>query len=293
MLLGGLNDQYKTMYEQSADVVRKHLLFRPLVTDGRNLLLSGTASISGPKGAVKLRLQPEGTHLTCFAGGMFAIGAKIFGLEADMDIAAQLTDGCVWAYESTATGIMPEIFHAVPCKDKKHCPWNETAWFDAIDPYPGFREQRPKLQVQPSSSPTKAQSLPKPLEIKSKPVLEYNPLDDPFKKAKRQLAEASLSPEGASPTPQESNTAVESAVATQTDSVVAPIYTPPPLPSHEEYAKGRIQSERLPPGFSKIISKKYILRFAALQFGVVNDPLIACTKAGGHRISVYHVEDDW
>ncbi|KAI9723721.1 MAG: hypothetical protein M1812_001021 [Candelaria pacifica] len=265
MLLGGLNEQYKTMYKQSVDVVREQLLFRPLVREDRKMLLSGTASMTGPKGAAVLKLQPEGTHLTCFAGGMFAIGAKIFGLESDMDIAAQLTEGCVWAYESTGTGIMPEIFHAVPCKDKKHCPWNETAWWDALDPAPGFREQTPKQQVQPLSNPTKAQSLPKPLEMKSKPVLEDNPLNDPLRKVKRQLGEANSSLEVASPAPQGSATAVELPVAAQTNSAVTPIYTPPPLPSHEEYAKGRIQSERLPPGFSKIISKKYILRPEAIE----------------------------
>ncbi|KAI9707132.1 MAG: hypothetical protein M1836_000092 [Candelina mexicana] len=265
MLLGGLNEQYRIMYEQSVDVVRQHLLFRPLASDDRNMLLSGTASMAGLKGAVEFHLRPEGTHLTCFAGGMFAIGAKIFSLEADMDIAAQLTEGCVWAYESTVTGIMPEIFHAVPCKDKTHCPWNETAWWDALDPNPGFREQNPKQQVQPSPTSSKAQFLPKPLEAKVKPVLESNPLDDPLKKAKRQLGEANSSLEVASPASQDSKMAEGLPIAAQTDSVVAPIYTPPPLPSHEEFAKGRIQSERLPPGFSKIVSKKYILRPEAIE----------------------------
>ncbi|KAL9625080.1 MAG: hypothetical protein Q9160_000809 [Pyrenula sp. 1 TL-2023] len=153
MLLGGLNDQYRTMYEDSASAIKQSLLFRPMIEDeDRDLLFAAKVTTSGKKqkhsddeGATYTRKDPdmvyEGTHLTCFAGGMFAVGAKIFNLEEDMEIASKLTDGCIWAYEATTTGIMPESFEVLPCEDKTKCPFNQTAWYEALDPYRKSREE--------------------------------------------------------------------------------------------------------------------------------------------------------
>lgn len=159
MLLGGLNDQYQTMYEDAAAAIKKELLFRPMIEDeDRALLFAAKVTTSGKKGKTadedvkakdndfqSTRKDPhiiyENTHLTCFAGGMFAVGAKIFGLKGDMEIASKLTDGCVWAYEATNTGIMPEAFEVLPCEDKTDCPFNQTAWYEALDPHRKSREE--------------------------------------------------------------------------------------------------------------------------------------------------------
>src|SRR5699024_4089917 len=111
MLLGGLKQQYRKMYERSMDAVRKYLLFRPMTQDSRSILFAASAiSAEPPSTKFDLDLKYEGSHLACFAGGMFGIGAKIFGIKGDLQIAAKLTDSCNWAYESTETGIMPESF---------------------------------------------------------------------------------------------------------------------------------------------------------------------------------------
>ena len=147
MLLGGLEEKYRTMYERFAEVTTEKLLFRPMIRDEkRHLLHAGLARVDNRKSPLKL--TPEGTHLTCFAGGMYAVGAKIFGREEDMDIAKKLTDGCVWAYESTTTGIMPESYLVVPCPDPIDCPWNETLWYEQLDPYGHVREQQRLQQEQ-------------------------------------------------------------------------------------------------------------------------------------------------
>ena len=39
-----------------------------------------------------------------------------------------------------------------------------------------------------------------------------------------------------------------------------PEYTPPPVLTQEEYAKSRIEEERLPPGIVRVTGAKYILR---------------------------------
>jgi mannosyl-oligosaccharide alpha-1,2-mannosidase len=119
------------MYERVIETANKHLFFRPMVQDNAQILLSGTAKFRASVGDIKL--DAEGQHLTCFAGGMVAIAAKIFERPQDLKLGKQLVDGCVWAYNSTATGIMPELFRMVPCEDREHCPWNESAWYFGVN----------------------------------------------------------------------------------------------------------------------------------------------------------------
>lgn len=149
MLLGGLEDVYRRMYEAAMETTKAHLLFRPMLPDNRNVLHSGMIKTNGDlANPLKTILHPEGTHLTCFAGGMFAIGAKIFNRDGDLEIAKKLTDGCVWAYEATVTGIMPEHYHTVPCKSQETCIWNETLYFEALDPHRETREKSRQIQQQ-------------------------------------------------------------------------------------------------------------------------------------------------
>ncbi|TKA75281.1 hypothetical protein B0A55_05079 [Friedmanniomyces simplex] len=139
MLLGGLIDQYKNMYIASADTVINNLLFRPMTPANLDILLSGAlkVSINTTTGEYIHHLIPEGEHLTCFAGGMFALGGKLFDRPEDVEIGRRLTDGCVWAYESTTTGIMPEIFTAMKCEGSwdEECKWNQTAYWHELDPW--------------------------------------------------------------------------------------------------------------------------------------------------------------
>lgn len=151
LMLNGLVPQYRSMYEKAIDAAKEKLLFRPMIPDEkREILISGSSSVSrnygstGDSKSVKQKEthRPSGSHLTCFTGGMFALGGKLFGREDDVEISKKLTDGCVYAYEMTATGIMPETFLATACDDRKHCPWNETKWWLELDPDQGeWREK--------------------------------------------------------------------------------------------------------------------------------------------------------
>lgn len=148
MLLGGLESKYQRMYEMAIEAGKKYLFFRPMLPDDRDILLSGSVTIRGKLDEDKLLLQPEGTHLTCFVGGMLAIGAKIFDRNSDLDLARKLTDGCVWAYEATTTGIMPEHYLAAPCVNGVQCKWNETRYEELIDPQWKQRAEQQKLTLQ-------------------------------------------------------------------------------------------------------------------------------------------------
>lgn len=146
MLLGGLEDQYRTLYLAAADTITKDLLYRAMIPDNkRRILHPGVAEITDTNKAGELK--PEGSHLGCFAGGMYAVGSKIFDREGDMKIAKELTDGCVWAYEATTTGIMPEGFLLVPCPDPVECPWNETYYHEKLDPDVDIREKTRLAQI--------------------------------------------------------------------------------------------------------------------------------------------------
>jgi mannosyl-oligosaccharide alpha-1,2-mannosidase len=117
------------------------MLYRPMVPNDRDILFSGRITKNDNTGPSTF--IPEVTHLTCFLGGMVGMGAKIFGLEEhDIEIAKKLSDGCVWAYESMTTGIMPEAAEVYLCEKDTECQWNETLWMKALDPMADQREQQ-------------------------------------------------------------------------------------------------------------------------------------------------------
>ncbi|KAF4615884.1 hypothetical protein G7Y89_g15231 [Cudoniella acicularis] len=131
MLLGGHSKSYRTMYEKFVEVAKEHLFFRPMAVTEEDILIAGAVNrVAGEP----THLSPELQHLSCFTGGMLAIAGKIFKRPEDVRDGAKLTDGCVWAYRSTITGIMPETFTTVPCKNRTNCPWDTKAWLRAIDP---------------------------------------------------------------------------------------------------------------------------------------------------------------
>ncbi|KXX76377.1 Mannosyl-oligosaccharide 1,2-alpha-mannosidase IB [Madurella mycetomatis] len=141
LLLGGLEPKYRTMHEKVADAVKEYLLYRPMAKGDPDILFSAKAY--SPDGtADRLSYEWEVTHLTCFIGGMFGLGGKVFDRPEDVEIAKKLTDGCVWAYDVMPTGIMPETATLVPCEKPDDCHWNQTAWYERLDPNPGHRESQ-------------------------------------------------------------------------------------------------------------------------------------------------------
>lgn len=129
LLLGGRLDQYKRLYENAIEPAKNHLFFRPLTPHGQDILIAGDARISS---AGSVKLEPETQHLACFAGGMVALGAQIFNRTEDLIVARKLVDGCVWAYDSMPTGIMPETFRAMPCYGEEDCTWSVEKWHAAV-----------------------------------------------------------------------------------------------------------------------------------------------------------------
>ncbi|KAK4445816.1 family 47 putative glycoside hydrolase [Podospora aff. communis PSN243] len=129
VLLGGRDPRYERMHLSAMEVVVEHLLFRPMLPDGEqhhDILFAGDAYVHPDS---RIDRNPEGQHLSCFTGGMFALGGRLFDNPAHVAIGERLARGCAWAYEAFPTGLMPEIFGIVACPTiDKACPWDEDVW---------------------------------------------------------------------------------------------------------------------------------------------------------------------
>ena len=285
LLLGGLVPQYRKMYEKAIDVANKRLIFRPMIPDDkRDILVLGSMHITEINGTMRRIREPEQSHLTCFAGAMWGIGAKIFGRDADLDIASKLTDGCVWAYETTKTGIMPEGMMMLPCASRDSCSWNQTRWYEALDPHRATREQSQRqmkqAELQRAAEAALEGNARSPVEpdpdapSETSPENGEMPTSGPI--ARRQLGSIDKDAELAKPTDEKSEKPllqIEKSIAEGEKSMVEneddeeieevaeeiPKYNP--YPTHEEYVEGRLRMEKLPEGVPVITRREYILRY--------------------------------
>lgn len=338
MLLGGLEEVYRKLYMKTIPAIRDHMLFRPMVPGDEDILISGKVTSNGEM--AENLLIPEVTHLTCFIGGMVGMSAKIFGIEGDLEIAKKLTDGCVWAYGATRTGIMPEGSEVIACESAEHCTWNQTLYYERLDSSAAYRDANLKEYIEnkerldaeanemnlnptdaareqnalakaeavgepqgytgrkepdadsssskakdgdtdavgrSSTTPSDTASLKKDsVETKSDDAAAFKPKDEPASLTKRQSTSVGTmdGPEKESMFKQKSaNTEaeLESMAGATGRQLEKGTKSQKPLPaetlpdplrplSHKEYVENRIKSESLPPGFTSMQTRKYILR---------------------------------
>ncbi|KAK0659653.1 Mannosyl-oligosaccharide alpha-1 [Lasiodiplodia hormozganensis] len=129
-LLGGATPQYRMLFEDAARPMKEHMFYRPTVpAGGDQMLMPGDVSTDENGG---VRLDPKNQHLSCFAGGMFGIAGRMFGSDEDVDVGRKLTEGCLWGYENSPNGVMPEILYTLPCDDES-CAWDEEKWLRAVE----------------------------------------------------------------------------------------------------------------------------------------------------------------
>lgn len=111
-LLNGGSSLYKDLYENTIDAATQNFMFKPMVSGDPDIVFMGGLQYQGNN---FWKYDNSMSHLTCFVGGMYALGSKVFNRPGDLDHARRLTDGCVWAYNITATGVMPEYFSVRRC----------------------------------------------------------------------------------------------------------------------------------------------------------------------------------
>lgn len=150
-LMGGLNPVYEKLSISSLDTIIEHVLFRPMLEDEADILFAGEVYVN-VDGTIKN--SPEGQHLSCFAGGMYALSGKLFDREDHVDVGVRLARGCSYAYAAFPTGIMPEIFNMFPCESLDGCAWDEEKWQSEGDQKlpKGFKDARdPSYLLRPEA----------------------------------------------------------------------------------------------------------------------------------------------
>ncbi|KAL7820707.1 glycoside hydrolase [Trichoderma gracile] len=141
LLLGGLESKYQKLYVDAVEAINEWLLYRPMTDGDWDILFPAKVSTAGNP-SQDLVATFEVTHLTCFIGGMYGLGGKIFGRDKDLETAKRLTDGCVWAYQSTVSGIMPEGSQVLACPTLEKCEFNQTLWWEKLDPAKDWRDKQ-------------------------------------------------------------------------------------------------------------------------------------------------------
>lgn len=283
ILLGGLEPKYKKLYVDTVEAVNSWLMYRPMIKDEKwDILFPAKIATAGEP---KKDMVPtyEVAHLTCFIGGMYGLGAKIFGRDQDLETAKQLTDGCVWAYQSTATGIMPEGAELMSCPTMEKCEFNQTAWYLELDSSKEYRDSEVEeweAKYGKSSKVASSKNSKKNSMSKRAAIPDPTELDQPKKSqaatskedgATTKSKEESVAP---SKTKQQEPITVEKPANSEEEEEVIPERPQ----SHEEFVEEKLKTQKLPPGYTRIGSKQYILRPEAIEsvwymYRITGDPI--------------------
>jgi mannosyl-oligosaccharide alpha-1,2-mannosidase len=135
--------KYDIMARTFMNTATENLFFRPMTPTNEDILISGNLDVLGDNN----HLDPESEHLACFIGGLFALGGRLFENATYLDTGAKLTRGCIYAYTSFPTGIMPERFNMVKCPGsdpKAFCNWDESLWLSERKTRPEYHSGLPK-----------------------------------------------------------------------------------------------------------------------------------------------------
>lgn len=98
---------YKNFYIDAIQNIKDYMLFRPKIPQvDSNIRYISSLAVANNSGILEVTQDLDMQHLTCFAGGMIALGAKLFSRPDDMRIAEQVTLGCYDLYKRF--GVMPE-----------------------------------------------------------------------------------------------------------------------------------------------------------------------------------------
>jgi mannosyl-oligosaccharide alpha-1,2-mannosidase len=135
--------KYESMARNFMDTAMKNLFFHPMIPGDEDVLISGNCDVlvEGP------HLDPESEHLSCFIGGLYALGGRFFNSEEYLKAGAKLARGCAYAYKSFPTGIMPERYNMAICPGTDRlasCPWNQTHYDLEVLARPEHRPHLPK-----------------------------------------------------------------------------------------------------------------------------------------------------
>ncbi|PLW16691.1 hypothetical protein PCANC_13351 [Puccinia coronata f. sp. avenae] len=151
-MLRGTNAQYSKMYTSAIESARAHLIrtYSMEASGGKNLTVIGDLSWG--------IFKPSLDHLTCFSAAMIGLGSQLLDRKQDLELALGHADACVWAYESTKTGVGPERVSIM--EGDEH-----TRWQPVI--YKGKKFRQLKSSPLPGASIQDGRYLGRPETIES------------------------------------------------------------------------------------------------------------------------------
>lgn len=144
--------QYRRIYEASADAAKQYLYYPVEIYDwspahkDASLLGIGKREATG-------QLIHEVEHLTCFAGAMLGLGAKLLDRSEDMVDAERFTETCYWLSASTPTGLQPEVVEFFQPGEEV---WENVTeqGYSYLTPPPGASGLGEKIEERMKGSPT-------------------------------------------------------------------------------------------------------------------------------------------
>ncbi|KAI9100560.1 glycosyl hydrolase [Phlyctochytrium arcticum] len=97
--------KYGDWYHEAAEGIAKNLV-RSAANGEAKYIPDARSQSDG-----SFKSNPDFQHLTCFAGGMFALGAaaREETISSQFDIGRAVTEACWQSYRNTATGVGPEL----------------------------------------------------------------------------------------------------------------------------------------------------------------------------------------
>ncbi|KAH7156670.1 glycoside hydrolase [Dactylonectria macrodidyma] len=145
VLLRGQAPVYEKMYTDALDAILDNLLFRPMLPKKEDVLMIGKAEVAND-GVISLR--PHLEHQSCFAGGMIAMGGKLFKRDEHVVLGDKLTRGCAYAYSAFPHGVMPEISTLTACPSLDPCEFRTTSIRATPD---GFNTKDKRYALRPEA----------------------------------------------------------------------------------------------------------------------------------------------
>ncbi|EQK98463.1 glycoside hydrolase family 79 [Ophiocordyceps sinensis CO18] len=278
-LLGGRESKYRKLYEDAVSAINKWLIFRPMIEGSWNVLFPAKLSTYGDS-VQDFRYEYEVAHLTCFVGGMYGLGGKLFDREEDIETAKKLTNGCVWAYQSTLSGIMPESGHVLPCSSKDRCDFNKTRWWEELDQSKGRRDEQVKeweaehgskkvrraASLEDDEADYDGSKLPPSLRKKVDQGLgAMNGRLKTGKGSKLDVPKSSLAGDDTEEAAEDDSDRPAKPKRPVPRASMSDVSVAENPQSHEQFVLEKIERERLPPGFVKVPSTSYLLRPEAIE----------------------------
>ncbi|KAH6884533.1 glycoside hydrolase [Thelonectria olida] len=144
VFLQGQEPMYKKMYQDAVDTIIGHLLFRPILLGEADLLMLGQAEVVSS--SIK-HFHAQLDHASCSAGGMIALGGKVFGHDEHVVYGDKLARACAYAYSVFPHAIMPDSSLLQACPDLKPCEYRPNSGARPA----GFRVREGKYTLRPEA----------------------------------------------------------------------------------------------------------------------------------------------